>query len=85
MASNARAEQMEENVESPAEGPSQTASAAHTQPGASSPDPGAAPDQAEIARPREEMSILIFGFATGLSIAFIFLIYVVLEFARYLT
>jgi len=31
------------------------------------------------------MNILIFGFATGLSIAFIFLIYVVLEFARYLT
>jgi hypothetical protein len=76
---------MEDDVETPAGGPSQTASAAHSQPSASSPDPGGAPEPDETARPREEMSILIFGFATGLSIAFIFLIYVVLEFARYLT
>jgi hypothetical protein len=76
---------MEENVETPAGDPSQTASATHVQSGTSSPDPGPAPDPGEIARPREEMSILIFGFATGLSIAFIFLIYIVLEFARFLT
>ena len=72
-------------METPAGGPSQTASAAHPQPSTSSPDPGGAPEPDEVARPSEEMSILIFGFATGLTIAFIFLIYIVLEFARYLT
>jgi hypothetical protein len=76
---------MEDDVETPAGGPSQTASAAPTQPSAPSPDLGDAPEPGDTDRPREEMSILIFGFATGLSIAFIFLIYIVLEFARYLT
>jgi hypothetical protein len=40
------------------------------------------PDAA--ARKREELNALILGFACGISIGGVFLIYIIMEFARYL-
>ena len=43
-----------------------------------------APVQSDAARSREEMSMLLIGFALGLSIGFIFLVYIVLAIAGWL-
>jgi hypothetical protein len=43
-----------------------------------------APVQSEGERKVEELSMLLLGFGTGLSIAAIFLIYIVFEYARFL-
>lgn len=43
-----------------------------------------APVQSEGERKVEELSMLLLGFGTGLSIAVIFLIYIVFEYAKFL-
>lgn len=41
-------------------------------------------EHAEAIRPREELTALLIGFGTGLTIAFVFLVYIVFDIAKWL-
>ena len=72
-------------MQTPAGDTSPPSSTPHAHSGAPPDDAPAIVGPGEPARTSEELTVLYFGFAFGLTIAFVFLIYVVLEFARYLT
>jgi len=47
------------------------------------PDALEAPDGEDLHHSREQLRMLLFGFGTGMLIAFVFLIYVIMAFAHW--